>query len=40
VILFPNKEEAERALVLHNLVVGGRYLELRLINKEFYDRFH
>ena len=32
-ILFPNREEAERAMSLHNVVVQGRYLELRLINK-------
>ena len=39
VVLFPNREEAERALSLHGFVVQGRYLELRLITKENYDRF-
>jgi hypothetical protein len=37
--LFPNREEAERALTLQGFVVQGRYLELRVVNKELYDRF-
>jgi hypothetical protein len=39
VILFPNREEAERAMSLNNLIVQGRYLELRIVPKEFYERF-
>jgi hypothetical protein len=39
VILFPNREEAERAMCLQGVTIQGRYLELRIINKEHYDRF-
>ena len=27
-------------MTLHNLIVQGRYLELRLITKDNFDRFH
>lgn len=40
VVLFPNREEAERAMVLQGVTVQGRYLELRIITKENFDRFH
>ena len=39
VLLFPNKEEAERAVALQGITVQGRYLELRIISKQTYDRF-
>jgi hypothetical protein len=39
VVLFPNREEAERAMYLQGFVVQGRYLELKVVPKEMYDRF-